>query len=166
MRAALVLALAISSSSFAKAADVAPAEAWRPIYPLLGTWQGTRTGADGPVRVTRVYASAPTNHHLEITERGSGRAAAAVWGMVSYDPQRQGLVLRHFGPDGSAADAMFDPAASTADQLVFGSADSEPTRTRITYARTGWNNFVERIELSAGGAPFTVVAETRFERKD
>jgi hypothetical protein len=67
MRAALVLALMTSMVSFASAADVVPAEAWRPIYPLLGTWQGTRAGAEGTVKVTRVYASAPTNHHLEIT---------------------------------------------------------------------------------------------------
>jgi hypothetical protein len=86
--------------------------------------------------------------------------------MVSFDPGRQGLVLRHFAADGSTSDVTFDAAASTADQLVFASPESEPTRTRITYQRSGWNNFVERIELAAGGAPFTVVAETRFERKD
>jgi len=166
MRAALVLALMTSMASFASAADVVPAEAWRPIYPLLGTWQGTRAGAEGTVKVTRVYASSPTNHHLEITEKAGGRAAPAVWGMVSFDPERQGLVLRHFAADGSASDVTFDSAASTADQLVFASPESEPTRTRITYQRSGWNNFVERVELSTSGAPFTLVAETRFERKD
>jgi hypothetical protein len=166
MRAALVLALAISFASAAGAATLDATEAFRPMHPFIGTWKGTRGGAEAPVKVTRVYASAPTNHHLEITESGGGRSPAGVWGMLSFDPQRQGLVLRHFGADGSASDLVFDPAASTDERLVFTSLESEATHTRITYERAGWKNFVERIELSTSGGPFAVVSETKFVRKD
>jgi hypothetical protein len=165
MRAALVLVLAALIPSFASAATVDPTEAWRPMYSFIGTWKGTRPAAEGTVKVTRVYASAATNHHLEITEKDGG-GAKAVWGLVSFDPEHSVLVLRHFSPDGSATDAALDPAASTADQLVFASPQSDATRTRITYERSGWNNFVERVELAAGGGAFTVVSETKFERKD
>ena len=166
MRSALVLALAVSITSWASAATVDPADAWRPIHSFIGTWKGTRAGADGPVKVTRIYASAPTNHHLEITEKAGSRSRAAVWGMVSFDPQRQVLVLRQFARDGSASDMVLDPAASTSGQLVFASSESAATRMRITYERTGAKTFVERIEHSAGGEPFAVVSEVRFERKD
>jgi hypothetical protein len=136
------------------------------MHPFIGTWKGTRAGADRPVKVTRVYASAPTNHHLEITETGGGLKRPAVWGMVSLGPQRPALVLRQFAADGSAWDLTLDPAASSTDQLVFSSSSSEATRTRITYERTGPKSFVERIEHSAGGEPFAVVSETRFVRAD
>jgi hypothetical protein len=103
---------------------------------------------------------------LEITESGGGRSKAAVLGMVSFDPQRQALVLRQFAADGTAADLVLDSALSTAGQVVFASADAEPARVRITYARAGAKTFVERIERSAGGEPFAVVSETHFVRTD
>lgn len=165
MREALLLVLAVSISSLAGAATVDPVETWRPMYPFIGTWQGTRAGAEGQVKVTRVYASASTNHHLEITEKVGGRSRAVVYGMVSLDPQR-GLVLRVFSTDGSASDAALDTAASTATRVVFASLESEGPRTRITYERTGAKNLVERIERSTGGEPFTVASETRLVRKD
>jgi hypothetical protein len=165
MRAALILAIALAFASGASAATVDPTEVWRPIHTFIGTWKGVRPGTEGAVKVTRTYASAPTNHHIEITEKGGDRARA-VWGVVSFDPQRQGLVLRHFAPDGSASDVALDPSASTGDQLVFASAGAEGARTRITYERAGWRNFVERIELATGSGPFTLVSETRFVRQD
>ena len=165
MRAVLVLVLAVLLAALASAAPVDPAEAWRPMGPFMGTWKGTRVGTDGPVKVTRVYAPAPTNHHLEITEKGGG-SRAAVLAMVSLDPQRQVLVLRQFAADGSVSDVALDPAASTGDQIVFASPESDAARTRITYVRTGDRNFVERVEHAAGGEPLVVVSETRFVRSD
>jgi len=161
---ALVLAAAVVSS--AGAATVDPVEAWRPMYPFIGTWKGARAGADGSVKVTRSYASSATNHHLEITEAGGGRSHAAVWGIVSLDAERQVLVLRQFAPDGSVSDLTLEPRASTMGPLVFTSLGSGPAKTRITDERTGTKTFVERVERSAGGGPFAVVSETRFERKD
>jgi hypothetical protein len=165
MRAVLVLALAVSVASLANAASVDPADVWRPVTSSIGTWKGTRTGANGPVKVTRVYAAATTNHHLEIAETGGGRTRA-VEGMVSFDPQRQLLVLRAFDADGSASDLALDPAASTAGQVVFASLEGDAARTRITYERTGAKAFIERIEHAAGGSQFAVVSETRFVRTD
>ena len=169
MRMALVVALAVAIASVAGAAvagaAVDPAEAWRPMHPFIGTWKGTRAGADGPAKVTRVYASATTNHHLEIREKGNG-SGAAVWAVVSFDPQRQVLVLRHFAADGSAFDVTADPTAATTGTLVFESGEAEASRTRITYVSEGAKSFVERIERSAGGETFTVVSETRFVRAD
>ncbi len=165
MRFAWMLALAVLIGPEASAAAVDPTEAWRPMHVFIGTWKGTRSGAEGPTKVTRVYAPAATNHHLEITEKGGG-SPAAVWGVVSFDAQRQALVLRHFAADGSASDTAFDSAASSDERIVFASPESDAGRTRITYERTGWNAFVERIELAQSGGPYTVVLETRFERKN
>lgn len=166
MRAALMLALAVSITPLANASAVDPADAWRPLYPFIGTWSGTRAGATGSVKVTRGYMASATNHHLEITENSGGRGRGAVWGIVSFDPRRQALVLRQFGADGSSSEAALDGSVSTAERLVFASPESEAARTRISYERTGPKIFVERIERSAGGEPFAVVSETRFVRKD
>jgi hypothetical protein len=165
MRAAWILALVLSLPSGVGAANIDAAEAWRPMRPFMGTWRGTRNGDDKPVKVTRQFASAATNRHLEITEKGSGRPGN-VWGIVSFDRERQLLVLRQFGADGSTSDASFDPTAAGAGPVVFASAESEPTRTRITYQVVDAKSFVERIERAAGGEPYALVAETRFVRKD
>ena len=165
MRLGWVLAVAVAVTSVANAASIDPVDAWRPMHPFIGTWKGTRTGDDGQVKVTRVYESSTTNHHLEIREKLGGRSGgASVWGVVSFEPQRQVLVLRQFAADGSAFDVSFDPSSSTAGPLVFESLASEGSRTRITYERAGTNSFVERIERSSGGGSFGLVSETRFTR--
>lgn len=164
-RAALLLVLVALIPAWAGAATVDPTEVWRPMHSFIGSWKGTRPAADGTVKLTRVYESAETNHHLQITEKAGG-GPAAVWGTVNFDEGLGVLVVRHQAPDGSTTNAAYDAAASTPDKLVFESPAADPTRTRITYERSGWNNFVERVELATGGGAYTLVSETRFERKD
>ena len=159
MFAALVLAVAVSTASPSGTAAPDQTEAWRPMHAYIGTWKSV-----GAEKRTRVYASAATNHHLEITESGADHDRA-VWGIVSYDATRGGLVLRRFVADGDALDLALDPAASTAEHLVFEGPGAD-TRTRVTYDRTNWNSFVERVERSSGGEPFALLVETRFERKN
>jgi hypothetical protein len=86
--------------------------------------------------------------------------------VVSFDPQRQVLVLRQFAADGTTFDAMLDPSTPTTGTLVFESSDSEASRTRITPESSGAKSFVERIWRSADGETFTVVSEARFVRTD
>ena len=164
--AAVVWLLAVTIPSLARASDVDPAEVWRPMFHYLGTWKGTRPGADGPIKLTRVYTSASSNHYLEITETGRDRSRSEVRGMMSFDRPRQTLILRLYALDGSASDLVLDPSSTTAGQLVFASLDTSSSRTRIVYQRTGPKNFVERIEQSSGGEPYALVTETTFVRKD
>lgn len=166
MRAALMLALAVVVAPVAGAASFDPVEVWGPTHWLIGTWKSLPNGHPGSARVTRIYASSPTNHHLEITEKGGGRARPAVSGMVSFDADRRVLVLRRFAEDGSASDAAFDPIASPTGPLVFASAASGAPVTRVTYERTGPKSFVERIERATDGVTFALVSETRFERRN
>jgi len=166
MGVAWALAVAVAIGGVADAAGVTPAEAWRPVHALIGTWKGTRAGDAGPLKVTRVFASAQTNQHLEITEKANGRAGPAVWGVVSFDPQRQVLVLRQFAADGSTLDLVFDPSSTSTGPLVFASPESEGSRTRIVYEREGTKTLIERVERSAAGEPFALVSETRFVRSD
>ena len=159
MFAALVLAVAVSTAPPSGTAAPDQTEAWRPMHAYIGTWKSV-----GAERRTRVYASAATNHHLEITESGASHDRA-VWGIVSYDAARGVLVLRRFVADGDALDLALDPSSSTAEHLVFEGPGAD-SRTRVTYDRPGWNTFVERVERSSGGAPYALLLETRFERKD
>jgi hypothetical protein len=163
---ALVLALGISIGSMAHAANISTADAWRPMHPFIGTWRGSRAGADGSLKVTRTYASSPTNHHLEIREKLSGQSGSGLWGVVSFDQERRVLVVRRFIADGSTFDVNLDPSAPAAGALAFESPESEPARTRITYVTDGTKSFVERVERSSGGEPFSLVSETRFVRAD
>jgi hypothetical protein len=163
--AAVLFALAALIASPARAETAPPAEVWKPMHWFIGTWKGTRAGTGDEAKVTRTYASATTNHHLEITEAANGRSRA-VWGVVSFDAGLQSLVLRQFGADGSSLDAALQASSSEPSQVVFASSASERGRTRITYERSGANAFVERVELAAGGESYSLVSETRFVRKD
>ena len=147
MRYALLLILALVLPAHA---ETDPTEAWRPMLSFIGSWNGTREGA----KFVRTYQSAATNHHLEVTEKSGGHDPS-VWGVVSFDPAKNGLILRQFGADGSIAEVQLDFAGSSSDQLVFAGKD-----VKITYVRSGWNAFTERIEH--GGA---LVSETKFVRK-
>lgn len=148
MRYALLFLLLLAAPVRAEGVD--PTEAWRPMLSFIGSWNGTRQGA----KFVRTYQSAATNHHLEVTEKGGGHDSS-VWGIVSFDQARGGLILRQFGDDGSTSEVALDFAGSTPDQLVFAGKD-----VRITYVRSGWNAFVERIEHGS-----TLVSETKFVRR-
>lgn len=164
MRAALVLAVAVCIASFAHAAPVDPAEAWKPMVSFIGTWKGTRAGAEKPVRLTRVFASSPVNQHLEITESGGGRRGDALTATVTLDPQREVLVLHQLAGDGPAVDAALDDAASSAGKLVFES--EQAPRVRITYERADARHFTERVERASGSDAFALVTETQFVRSN
>lgn len=166
MRWVWAVALALAVGPGARAESIDPAEAWRPMNAFIGNWKGTRAATEGTVKVKRVCAGASTNRHLEITDAVGGHAKGVVRGIVSFDPEKQRLVLHDFGTDGSAADPVLDEVESVDGKLVFASPESDPTRIRITFERTGTNSFTERVERSSGAAPFAVVTETRFVRAD
>lgn len=167
MRAVLIsFALAVVFVTSAHATGPTAAEAWRPMHSFIGHWKGVRTLPAGPQKLTRGYASATSNQHLEITEKGADRSAPGVWGVVSFDPEKQVLVLRQFAADGAALDAALDPALSTDAQLVFASPADAATQLRITYVRSDAREFTERVERAENGGPFVVVSETKFVKKD
>jgi hypothetical protein len=162
MRATALVSVMLLASTLAVAAPTSP-EVWVPIRPYIGKWSGTRTVSNGTVKVTRTYSQSGNNQHLQVLEKNG--SDSGVWGVISYDTEQQQLVLRLFGQEGRAVALKLDPDASTGDDLVFDGVEGAP-RMRIVYDRTGWNDFVERIEHSDVGGNYSVVTETRFKRAD
>jgi len=144
--------------------SAAPAQ-WSTFQSYMGTWNGKRSGAQGPVSVTRQYESVVRNQHLLVTERVASERTP--WGLVSYDDVAANFVLRRFRPDGSVAELVLQQASKESGTLVFagGPSPEVPGAERITQELHGANEFVERVEVAKEGQPLTVVSETVFHRK-
>lgn len=139
--------------------------AWRPVHAFIGSWTGSRSAPDGPLKVVRTYASGTDNRHVRVREKIAGRPDGGRHDEIRFDAERGVLVLRHIVEDGKFVDLALAPVESNATRLVFAGVTDNPGRVRVTVESAGWNAFVERVEHAAPGAEFVVIAETRFRRK-
>jgi len=163
MRSTILLSAVLTLAAISPTHAATSAEAWSPFRPFLGTWSGTRVDADRGPRIVREYGSTANNQNIEVRERVEGKSV--VWGVLSFDTERAGIVLRPLSIDGIASALVLEPKESTESRLVFTNLESDPIRTRISYDRTGWDEFTERIERATSGQELTLVSETRFKRK-
>jgi len=155
----LVIAVLITASGSATA------DGWAPFRAFMGTWSGTRTTSSGKVPVTRSYEAIAANQHLLVTDRVASERAP--WGMVSFDSDRQGFVLRRFDSNGNVVDFVLSSVSDGGDRLVFDAVSNNGAAgvERITHERHGWDEYVERVEAGTNATALTVVSETQFHRK-
>jgi hypothetical protein len=158
-------AAAPASTVAAPASAAVPADVWKPLWVLVGTWRGTRTGGEGRATVVRDYESVLRNQHLQVTERvGSERSP---WGMISYDAERGRFVLRRFVADGGESELVLDEPTGDSSTLVFTSPEPGPDgkQARLVLEPHGWNELTERVESGSATSGFSTVSETRLRRK-
>jgi hypothetical protein len=160
----LILAAALVSGG----ATVPPASAhdWAPLVPYVGVWSSARPESRGGAAVLRRYEPTADNRQLQVTEQ-AGRNRS-LWGVIRFDTEARELVLKRSDAAGrSGPDLFLDVQSSDPTTVVFASrpAGGTPAVERITLERDGWNEFVERVEAAADGKTFSVVSETRFQRK-
>jgi hypothetical protein len=170
----------VAKAELSTGANLSPAaatstEAWAPVRALIGKWSGVKSapavpaGAASlasakPTKVSRKFETGIASKHLELSEK-NGDAPWGVAGVISFDADRGGLVLRHFGTDGKTTDLAYDAAESGETKLVFAGIADNPGRTRVTYERASWNELTERIEYAPQGGSYVVVSETKLKRK-
>jgi hypothetical protein len=142
-------------------------EAWQPLHAFIGSWSGVQsaTAPDAkPAKLARKFATGVNSKHLEVTDRAQDKDWQLA-GVISFDAESGRLVLRRFAADGKVNDLALDSDASGATKLVFAGVEDNPGRTRVIYDRSGWNEFVERVEYAPQGQAFSLVSETKFKRK-
>jgi hypothetical protein len=162
MQSAFLVYLALVTSSIAGVSSAVSPEAWSPMRVFVGAWAGSRSGSEGPHKVVRGYEPVEGNQQLQITERNGKQSG--VWGVIRFDPERQAFVLGRSLPNGEESVLVLEPVSSET-RLVFVSPEGSADRTRVSYERAGWNEFVERIEQATPGQDFVLVSEARFKRK-
>jgi hypothetical protein len=162
----------ISPTSSGTVSAANSTEAWAPLRAFIGSWSGVQSAAPGAAdapnskaaKLTRKFETGLNSKHLEVADRSNG-SDWALAGVISFDAGHGALVLRKFAADGKVNDLALDAAASNTTHLVFAGAGEQPGRTRVTYDRSGWNDFVERVEYAPEGKEFSLVSETKFKRK-
>ena len=153
----LTLALLLVSGTADAALD------WRPFYPLLGHWAGTRDAGGARINVSRDYETVAGNQHLLITEKASSRAP---WGLIAYDDASDSFVLRRFAADGGERVLKLETIAPGGATLIFvGPAATAGGSERITFERQGWDQFTERVEVASDGANYALESEAHFRRR-
>lgn len=168
---ALLLALALLAADSSQSNDP-----WERVRFLEGEWTGTAEGEPGLGTVHRTYQFV-LNHRFLHERNVSAYAPRAEgqtgelhehWSMISYDRQRQRLVLRQFHQEGFVNQYVLDEEASADGRLDFVSEALENLDNRWraleTYEAASENAFTETFELAPPGGAFSVYSKTSFTR--
>ncbi len=142
-----------------------PAGRWGPLAALIGHWEGGGTGLGGRSETTHSYEPVIADQFLHMRtisrfEPAEGETEGEVhedWGLFSYDPDREHVVLRQFLSEGYVNTYVLgDPGAGKADggELVLTSTETEGaggTRARITIRFSGPDAYTMVLELAPPG---------------
>ena len=175
MKAAFALVMMLGAFA-AHAADDKPGDEWQAVQFMLGSWAGEASGEPGKGIVERSYELVLGGRFIE--ERNTSRYAAVPGkaaevhrhrGFLSYDKERQTLMLRHFHEEGFVDLYAMNNDASSAKRLVFESVSFEnfnnDWKARETYDLISPDEFVETFELAEPGKDFTLYSRSHFKRK-
>ncbi len=163
--AALVAALAAAALA-AQEPQAAPAtDRWAPLERLLGDWEGGGTGLGGRSETSHSYGLVIQDQfvHLRTLSRfepAAGQETGEIhedWGLFSYDPDRERIILRQFLSEGYVNTYVLESPAgggSAGADLVLTTVDTEGAggmRARITIRFTGPDGYEMVLELAPPG---------------
>jgi hypothetical protein len=172
----VVAACGLAASPPAATPPVQADDPWSRVRVLEGEWIGTSQGEPGVGTVHRSYQFVLGHRFLH--ERNASAYAPKQpntpgelhqhWSFISFDKQRNRLVLRQFHQEGFVSEYAVDPEQSTERKLVFVSEAIENLdsrwRARESYEMPSADEFVETFELAAPGKQFEVYSRTSFRR--
>ena len=171
-----IFAVVAAVTLAAAAADAPTSDPWQPVRFLVGRWTGSVQGEAGNGTVTRsyeftlagtfieernvsTYPAQQKNRKGEVHEHRS---------FISFDRNRQKLVLRQFHQEGFVNTYVLNAIESTGNVLVFDSESFENldsgSRARETYEIYSSDEFVETFEVAGPGKPLDLYSRTRFTR--
>lgn len=181
MRSTLLLCSCALLAAVASAQNAAPApdaaDPWAAVRFLEGEWRGSAEGEPGTGTVRRSYQfvlGARYLHERNVSSYDPKEAATPPevhehWSFLSYDRQRQRLVLRQFHQEGFVNQYIQVLEATTPQRIVFESEAIEniPSgwRARESYDLTGPDTFTETFELAAPGQEFAVYSKSSLRRE-
>lgn len=165
-----VAAARVRGEEPARAAAVAPRDAWSPVRHLVGAWTGTLPGG-GVVHWRFEFAG--EGQFLEL--RGSplsfagpaaGSAATEEMGRISRVPGGEGFTWRQFTSGGQVDQYQSEPGLPGSLVFVAKSPESLPAgeRVRLTLGRDGEEELVAILERAGAGQEFAVLGEVRLKR--
>ena len=170
----LVCLICIYLTACAAQQSASTDDPWAAIRFLSGKWTGDVEGEPGKGKSEREYRFVLNGAYMEIRNKSTYAAQPKNpkgevhedWGMISYDKNREKLVLRQFHIERFVNQFVQEPPDGPALRFTSEAIENIAPgyRARETYRPTGPDSFVERFEIAAPGKEFEVYSETRFER--
>lgn len=173
---AILFVCTLLYAGVAKAAETPP-DRWAAMQRLVGSWEGTSSGAAGEGSVKRQYVFIMASRYLHESntstyppqDKNPKGEVHEHWGMFSFDKARQTLVLRQFHVEGFVNTyRRIDAAAGSPATLVFESESFEnfnnAWKARETYEFASDDEFTETFELAPPGKPYQTYSRTHLKR--
>ncbi len=173
----MVVAASAVAQTAAPANATTKPDAWLPVRPLVGAWEGDANGRPGAGKSEREYRFTLNDRYIHVTAKTTyppqeknpkGEVHEDV-GFISYDKMAHKLVLRQFHVEGFVSQYVLDSISEDGRTLVFVTTAIENIpagwRGRETYRIVGDDEFIETFALAEPGKDFEVYSETRFRRK-
>ncbi len=153
------------------------ADQWKPMRYFLGSWEGTGEGFGQESKLNRTYefilegkfVFSKNKSVFDPPNDDSPGETHEDWAIVSYDTNREKLVLRSFHVEGFVNQYVLKSMTPDGRTIVFVTEHIENIepgwRARETYRILSDDEFEETFELAAPGGDFKVCVSNRLHRK-
>lgn len=165
-----------TSTNVAGAKPAPSADAWKPLRPLIGKWEGEVSGEPGTGKVEREYVFVLNGRFIRASNKSTyapqpqnpkGEVHEDV-GYFSNDRAVKKLVLRQFHTEGFVNQYSIEKASDEDRSMTFVTTAIENIpagwRARESYKFEGDDKFTETFELAEPDKEFKVYSTTRFRR--
>ena len=149
---------------------------WQPVRFFVGRWTGTTDGQPGHGTVERSYEFILRDQFIQehststypAQERNKTGEVHHHMSIISYDRDRNTLMLRQFHVEGFVNLYALNRSASTPKHLLFESEHFEnfnnSWKAKETYDIISPGEFIETFELAPPGKPFEVYSRNHLKR--
>ncbi|HKE58994.1 MAG TPA: hypothetical protein VKB46_19930 [Pyrinomonadaceae bacterium] len=164
------------AAALAAPAGEAKPDPWQPVRLFIGHWTGTTEGQPGAGTVDRSYEFILSDHFIEEhststyppQEKNKTGEVHNHMSVISYDRERNTLMIRQFHVEGFVNLYALNRAVSTPKQFVFESERFEnfnnSWKAKETYDIISQDEFIETFELAPPGKPFQVYSRNHLKR--
>jgi hypothetical protein len=149
---------------------------WQPVRFFIGHWKGTAEGEAGTGTVERTYEFILRDQFIQEhntstyppQEKNKTGEVHHHLGIISYDRDRNTLMLRQFHVEGFVNLYALNQSVSAPKHLVFESEHFEnfnnSWKAKETYDIMSPDEFIETFELAPPGKPFEVYSRNHLKR--
>jgi hypothetical protein len=146
---------------------------WQPILFFLGKWEGTGERGNSSVEHTYEYILQDKFIHTKtkaVFKPKEGEKTAEIhedWGIFSYDPAREKLILRQFLTEGFVNTYVLEEVGTQGKILIFATESTEGaggTQARLQYEILNEDEYSLVLELAPPGKEFFECSRMRMKR--
>ena len=175
MRLVLLVLLILPALALAQTEEVE--DAWAPLRPIIGQWEGTGSGPAGRSRIEASYEFVLGDNYIEAwhrsmfepSERNPDGETHEDRGFISYDGNRETFVFRQFHVEGFINRYTLDSLSTDGKTLYFNSEDIENappgTRAKLEFHVVSDTELTTSFHVAWPGTDFQCFSTNSLMRK-